>query len=118
MILCLVIALAGFPVLASAKAQCPMMSKMRMSSMQDMQKGKPCEHCAKMAKQEQKKRGCCGDVACAAECASMTNAGNALFGMQSALLSFVSSTKRFYSSDPVLVSQFLHTQERPPKYLS
>ena len=120
MMLCLAIAVTGFPVAASVKSQCPMMAKMeQMSSVQDMQKGKPCEHCTKMGNQEQKKGGCCGDPACAAKCLSMSNASNAYVGTQAAPFSFaISTTERLYSSDHVLASHLLQTQDRPPKHLS
>ncbi|MBS0267267.1 MAG: hypothetical protein JSS02_35410 [Planctomycetes bacterium] len=96
-----------------------MAAQMQMSSMQDMQKGEPCEHCAKTADKQQKKNGCCGDMACAANCASTSHASITFFGMQSIPLSFVgSTTERFYGSDRVLASHPLNTQDRPPKHLS
>jgi len=121
MMLCLAIAIAGFPGLASAKAQCPMMSTMQISSMQDMQKAKPCARCAQTAKQEhQKRNGCCGDIACAAKCSSMSNANTLFFGSnQITSLSLVgTSMERFCGSDHVLASHLFHTQDRPPKHLS
>ncbi|MDE3015928.1 MAG: hypothetical protein KGI29_03295 [Pseudomonadota bacterium] len=113
---CLAISLAGFPVMASAKSQCPMAAKMQMQHM-DM---KDCKGCVKTAgKQEQKKGGCCGDMACVAKCSSMSNASPTFFGTQQiASLSLVGIAERFYGSDHVLASHLLNTQDRPPKYLS
>lgn len=93
-----------------------MAAKMHMQQMEM----KDCKGCAKTAgKQEQKKNGCCGDLACAAKCSSMSNAGNALFGAQHiASLSLISGAERFYGSDHVLASHLLNTQDRPPKHLS
>lgn len=117
LMLSLSIVVAGFP--AQAKQPCPMAAKMQMQQM-DMQGMKDCKGCAKTSdKQEQKKGGCCGDIACAAKCSSMSNAGNIFFGTQHIdSLSLASGAERFYGSDHVLASHLLNTQDRPPKYLS
>ena len=115
LLLAVSIVMAGFPV--QAKPQCPMAAKMQAQQM-DMKGMKDC--CAKMAKQEQqKKNGCCGDPACAAKCLSMSNAGITFFGSEHIASFFpASSTERSYSSDHVLASHLLNTQDRPPKHLS
>ncbi|MDE3038581.1 MAG: hypothetical protein KGJ21_09060 [Pseudomonadota bacterium] len=117
--LCLAISVAGFPVMAAAGSQCPMMAKMQTRQM-DMQGMKGCKGCAKTAdKRQQKKGGCCGDMACAAKCASMSGAGNVFLGAQhNVSLSSVSKAERFYGSDRVLAPHLLGTQDRPPKRLS
>ena len=113
LLLAVSVVMAGFPV--QAKQQCPMAAKMQMQQM-DM---KDCKGCAKTTdKQEQKKNGCGGDMACAAQCSSMNNASAMLLGTQLASPSFVSSMERFYSSNHVLASHLLQTQDRPPKHLS
>ena len=114
LLLAVSIIMAGFPV--QAKPQCPMAAKMQIQQM-DMKGMKDC--CAKTAKQEQKKGGCCGDPACAEKCLSMSNASITFFGItQATSLSLASSTERFYGSDHVLVSHLLNNQDRPPKHLS
>jgi hypothetical protein len=113
LLLAVSVILAGFPV--QAKQQCPMAAKMQMQQMEM----KDCKGCAKTADKEQKKGGCCGDLACAAKCSSMSNASTMFFGTQQiASFSPVSIAERFYSSDSVLASHLLNTQDRPPKYLS
>ena len=114
LMLSLSIVVAGLPALA--KSECPMAAKMQMQQM-DM---KDCKGCAKTANKQdsQKKNGCCGDMACAAKCSSMSNASTTLYNAHSILLSSVAHAKQLYSSDHVLTSQFLNTQERPPKLFS
>ena len=116
LVLCLSIVGAGFPAQAKAAQPCPMAAKMHM------QMGmKDCKGCDKMAKQEpqhQKKNGCCGDMACAAQCSSMSNIVPALPGSEFVVLSSSISTVRFYAGDRMLASHLLQTQDRPPKFLS
>ena len=106
--------LAGLP--AQAKPQCPMAAKMQMQQM-DI---KDCKGCVKTGNKQglQKKNGCCGDMGCAAKCSSMSNASTIFYSTSSIVLSFVAHTVQFYSCDQVLASQFLNTQERPPKYFA
>ncbi|MDE3017267.1 MAG: hypothetical protein KGI29_10195 [Pseudomonadota bacterium] len=117
LVLCLSIVGAGFPV--QAKLQCPMAMKMHMQQM-DVKAMKGC--CDKMAKQDQqghqKKNGCCGDMACAAHCSSMSNIVPMLSGNQFAALSSSTSTVHFYAGDRLIASHLLNTQDRPPKSLS
>lgn len=94
-----------------------MAAKMQMQQM-DM---KDCKGCANTAEKQdqQKKNGCCGDMACAVQCSSMSNAGTTFLGTQHITpLSLASGAERFYASDNALASHFLNTQERPPKHLS
>lgn len=95
-----------------------MAAKMQMEQM-DMKGMKDCKGCDKTAdKQEQKKGGCCGDLACVAKCSSMSNASGTFLGHTSIPLSLASNTERFYGSDHVLASHLLNTQDRPPKHFS
>lgn len=117
LLLAVSVVMAGFPV--QARSQCPMAAQMQMQHM-DMTDMKDCKGCAKTAKQEQqKKNGCCGDPACAAKCLSLSNVSTIFFSPQQVpSLSLARITARFYVSDNMLASHVLHTQERPPKYLS
>lgn len=117
-LLCLSLALGGFPMQAKAAQPCPMAAKIQMQHM--AMKG--CKACDKMTRQEQqnhhKKNGCCGDMACAAQCSSMSNIVPALPGDQFAALSPGVSAMRFYAGDRLLASHLRGTQDRPPKSLS
>jgi len=118
LMLSLSIAVAGFP--AQAKPECPMAAKMHMQQM-DMKDMKDCKGCDKTANKQdqQKKNGCCGDMACVAKCSSMSNITGPFLGHQSIPLSFASSSAlRFYDSDDVVASHLLNTQDRPPKSLA
>lgn len=115
LLLALSVVLAGLPV--QAKPQCPMAAQMQMQQV-DM---KDCKGCANTTdKQEpQKKNGCCGDMACADKCSSMSNSGTIFFSTQRiASRSPASNAERFYGSDHVLASHLQNTQDRPPKYRS
>lgn len=101
----------------STKAQAAMMDQMSQMSMQDMKdmpQGKMCDDCAdKMAKQEQQKNKCSDDAGCVAKCVSVTS----LIFPASQNLSVIPSVtiKTFAFTNDGLASDFLATQDRPPK---
>ena len=116
LVLCLSIVGAGFPV--QAKPQCPMAAKMQMQQM-DMKGMKDCKGCDKMAKQEPKKNGCCGDLACAAKCSAMSGGITMnLPTVKADLPAINAEAQRLYSADATIASRHLNTQERPPKSLA
>lgn len=117
LLLAVSVVMAGFPV--QAKLGCPMATKMQMQQM-DMKGMKDCKGCDKTANKQdqQKKNGCCGDMACVAKCSSMSNASSTFPDHEPTRLSLASGTQRFYGSDHVLASHLLNSQDRPPKSLS
>jgi hypothetical protein len=116
LMLSLSIAVAGFP--AQAKPECPMAAKMQMQQM-DMQGMEDCEGCDKMAKQEQKKSGCCDDATCNAKCSAMNSGISMNLPTYKAELPAIGEqANRLYPADASLASAYLNSQERPPKSLS
>lgn len=110
------IILAGFPPLA--QAECPMM-KMQQMVMKEAKEGKHCSGCPKMAQEKQKKPGCCDNAACKASCMGMGNLTQSFSLPTTSILPVVIVTKQqFYSAHSAAVSQFLNTQDRPPKSLA
>ena len=112
------IALAGFPVQAKSPQPCPMAAKMQMQQA-DMQGMKDCDGCDKMAKQEQKKSGCCDDAACNAKCSALSGGVTMNLPAYKADLPAVGDKdNRFYPADAAVASAHLNSQERPPKTFS
>jgi hypothetical protein len=109
------IALSGFPVQAEPMPECPMAAKMQMQQM-DME---DCDGCDKMAKQEQKKSGCCDDAACNAKCSALSGGVTMNLPAYKADLPAVGDKdNRFYPADAAIASAHLNSQERPPKTFS
>lgn len=115
------IALSGFPVQAEPMPECPMAKMMKMDHGQkmDMQGMEDCDGCDKMAKQEQKKSGCCDDAACNAKCSALSGGVTMNLPAYKADLPAISDqANRFYPADAAIASAHLNSQERPPKTLS
>lgn len=115
------IALAGFPVQAQPEPECPMAKMMQMEHAQkmDMQGMEDCKGCDKMAKQEQKKSGCCDDAACNAQCSALSGGVTMnLPAYKADLPAIGDQASRFYPADAALASAHRGSQERPPKSLS
>lgn len=116
LLLAVSVVMAGFPV--QAKPECPMAAKMQMQQM-DMKDMKDCKGCDKMAKQEQKKNGCCDDAACNAKCSALSGGISMNLPTVKADLPGISEqAQRLYPADATLASAHLNSQERPPKSLS
>lgn len=115
-LLSLSIVLAGFP--AQAKPECPMMKMMQAQHM-DMQAMEDCDGCDKMAKQEQKKSGCCDDAACASKCSVMSNGASMILPtIKADRPAFSDQARWFFATNATPISAHLNSQERPPKSLS
>lgn len=120
LMLCISIAFAGLPAQA-AKPECPMAKMMQMEHAQqmDMQGMKDCKGCDKMAKQEQKKSGCCDDAACNAKCSALNSGVSMnLPTYKAELPAMDEQALRLYPADAAIVSAHLNAQERPPKSLA
>ena len=117
-LLSLSIVLAGFPVQSQPEPECPMAKMMQMEHDQqmDMQGMKDCKGCDKMAKQEQKKSGCCDDAACNAKCSALNSGTSMNLPVVKADFATISKqANRLYPADAALASAHLNAQERPPK---
>ena len=120
-LLSLSIALAGFPVQAQPEPECPMAKMMKMdhAEQMDMQGMEDCKGCDKMAKQEQKKSGCCDDAACNAKCSAMNSSVSMnLPTYKAELPAMGDQALRLYPADATIASAHLNAQERPPKSLA
>lgn len=116
-LLSLSIVLAGFP--AQAKPECPMMKMMQTQHIVDMQAMEDCDGCDKMAKQEQKKSGCCDDAACASKCSVLSGSASLMLPTSKAELPALrEQTVLFFAANTAPVSAHPASQERPPKSLS
>ncbi len=90
--------------------------KMEHAKSMDMQ---GMEDCDKMAKQEQKKSGCCDDAACNAKCSAMSGGISMNLPVVKADLPAIGAQAlRLYPADAAIASSHLNSQERPPKSLS
>lgn len=108
--------LAGFP--AQAMPECPMAKMMQMEHAKSMDM-QGMEDCDKMAKQEQKKSGCCDDAACNAKCSALSGGISMNLPTYKAELPAIGGqANRLYPADAAIASAHLNAQERPPKSLS
>ena len=107
------VVMAGFPVQAEPMPECPMAKMQQQMAMED------CDGCDKMAKQEQKKSGCCDDAACNAKCSALSGSVTMNLPTYKADLPAIGDqANRFYPADAAIASAHLNSQERPPKTLS
>lgn len=117
LVLCLSIAIAGFPVMAMP-SQCPM-EKMQQTAMKMAAKMEHCDKCPEMAKQKPEKKkngGCCDDAACNMKCMGI---GSLAFHAPDYVLPVVPVASPIYAIvDTALGSGPLNSQDRPPKSLS
>ncbi|MBY0406209.1 MAG: hypothetical protein K2Q01_00835 [Rickettsiales bacterium] len=119
MMLSLSIAFAGFP--AQAKPECPMAKMMQMEHPKsvNMHSMKDCKGCAKMAKHEPKKLGCCDDAACNAKCSALSGGiAMNLLTIKAGFAAIGTQILRLYPADTAIALRHLNTQERPPKSLA
>ena len=113
LLLCLALAVSGFPV--QAVESCSMMDNMN-AMVHSMKMGKDCKDCANHSNHDSSKKICC-EKSCASQCSSAGNVGNAdLIAFESP--DFASSVQKFSITDGYLPSYLLQTQERPPKHFS
>ena len=111
-VLCLSIAIAGFP--AQAKATSPM-SKVEQGRLAASSTPHGQMDCHKSSGQKPDK-GCCDDMACAAKCSTVSGGPSMDMPRSDGMISWPGNQTRLIGPDDApRTSRFPHSQERPPR---